>query len=187
MPVVRRQDGRGIGYADERGFDRDGYGVLWSRAPSQPGKGRPRFGQVHSLRQRIAMSGVRCQICGGPADRTRDGVLWLVDARPDHLRPRDEKTAHPPVCRPCAHRSVTACPHLRRAVTALRVRHFAPVGVNGILHRPAGRAAPEPVDVGWFAYDDPRIPWVRAHQLVVRLTGFAPVHLTTPEPRSPET
>ncbi|MYZ40125.1 MULTISPECIES: hypothetical protein [unclassified Streptomyces] len=47
-------------------------------APSQPGRGRPEYGSVHSLRQRLAMGGLLCQICGKPADRNRDRVLWLL-------------------------------------------------------------------------------------------------------------
>jgi hypothetical protein len=75
MPVVWRRRGRGIGYADERSYDRDGEGVLWSRVASQPGRGKPLLGKVHSLRQRVAMAQLRCQVCGGPADRTAAGLL----------------------------------------------------------------------------------------------------------------
>ncbi|RAJ66539.1 hypothetical protein K378_02709 [Streptomyces sp. Amel2xB2] len=46
--VIRR--GR-LAFADEHPYDRDSNGVLWSRAPSQPGKGKPEFGKVHALRQ----------------------------------------------------------------------------------------------------------------------------------------
>ena len=46
--VIRR--GRPA-FADEHPYDRDSNGVLWSRAPSQPGKGKPEFGKVHALRQ----------------------------------------------------------------------------------------------------------------------------------------
>src|SRR3989442_68826 len=78
--VVNR-DGRGIAYADEISADRDIHGVLWHRTYSRPRRGRPEFGNVHSLRQRRAMRRLLCQVCGGPADRTQDGVLWLL---PDH-------------------------------------------------------------------------------------------------------
>ncbi|WP_237404759.1 hypothetical protein [Actinacidiphila reveromycinica] len=179
MPVVARRDGRGIRYADERSFDRDANGVLWSRAPSQPGRGTPQFGSVHSLRQRIAMAGLRCQICGGPADRTPDGVLWLIDARPGEILPDEEDTAHPPVCRPCAHRSTRVCPHLRGNHTALRVRTFFPSGVNGVLHVPAPNG-PTIADSGPIAFGDARLPWVRAHQLIMRLADFAPIDLDDP-------
>lgn len=95
-PIVVRRDGRGIQYADERSFDRVD-GVLWARTPSQPGRGKPQFGAVHSLRQRLTMTNLLCHICGRPADRTPDGLLWLIDARPDELRPGSERTTHPPI------------------------------------------------------------------------------------------
>jgi hypothetical protein len=122
------------------------------------------------------MSGLRCQVCGGPADRTADGVLWVVDAEPYELLPGAELTAHPPVCRPCARRSVRSCPHLGRASVALRVRSFAPHGVNGVLYRPTG-SGPKAVDVQVFGFADPCLPWVLAGQLVMRLTEFTVVEL----------
>lgn len=181
-PVVMRQIGRrgrktigpgrrqGIGYAGERSFDRAD-GVLWVRAPSGPGKGKPEYGKVHSLRQRIAMAGLRCQVCGGAADRNADGVLWLVDAEVGELRPGDERTSHPPVCVPCARRAVSACPHLRKAWVALRVRSPRMWGVSGALYRPS-RPVPVAVDAGPFAFGDPLLPWVVAHQLVAQLRDF---------------
>ncbi|WP_233580407.1 hypothetical protein [Streptomyces triticirhizae] len=69
--VVAR-NGR-LAYADERSYDRDTGGVLWRRVPSTPGKGNPEFGAVHPLRQRLALAGLLCQVCGSPADRTEDG------------------------------------------------------------------------------------------------------------------
>ncbi|MBM9510463.1 hypothetical protein ITX44_39060 [Streptomyces sp. KK5PA1] len=176
VPVVVRRDRRGIGYGDERAFDRDERGVLWSRTPSEPGRGRPEFGKVHSLRQRLAMAGLRCQVCGGPADRTADGALWLIDARDDELLSEREETFHPPLCRPCAHRSVRACPHLRSGVIPVRVRAFAPSGVSGVLYAPAGLTA-QPVETGTFRFGDPRLPWVRAHQLLMQLADFFVVDL----------
>lgn len=180
LPVVVRRDRSGIGYADERSFDRDERGVLWSRTPSQPGRGRAEFGKAHSLRQRLCMAGLRCQICGGPADRTAAGVLWVVDGRPGDLMTGREDTAHPPVCRPCARRSVRACPHLDGNHTAIRVRTFVPRGVSGVLYAPA-RSGPQVVDAVTVPFTDPRLPWVRAHQLVMRLADFTPVDLDDPD------
>ncbi len=113
-----------------------------TRLPARKGKhggrrGVPRFGAVHSLRQRLCMTELRCQICGVAADRASEGVLWLVDADPWDLAPGGETTAHPPVCRPCAHLSVRACPHLRTRQVALCVRTFRPAGVRGALYAPA--------------------------------------------------
>lgn len=179
MPMVLRKGGRGIGYADERSFDRDGEGVLWARVPSEPGKGQPEFGKVHTLRQRLCMAELRCQICGGPADRTPGGVLWLIDAEPSELRSGDERTAHPPVCRPCAIRSTTTCPHLRPAFSALRVRELVRYGVTGALYAPA-RPVPVAVEAGQFPLGDPYLPWVRATQLLLTLTDFTVIDLNDP-------
>jgi hypothetical protein len=179
MPISVRRDGRGIRYADERSFDRDEQGVLWTRTPSQPGSGTPKFGEVHGLRQRLCMTGLRCQICGGPADRTAAGVLWLIDARPDQLLLGEEDTAHPPVCRPCAHRSVRACPHLRGRFTAVRVHAFTPSGINGVLYAPTPDGPKVVQDVP-IAFGDPRMPWVRAYQLIMRLLDFTVIDLHDP-------
>ncbi|WUH92254.1 hypothetical protein OG900_20495 [Streptomyces sp. NBC_00433] len=178
MPMTYRRRGTGIAYTDERSFDRDEHGVLWARTPSQPGRGRPQYGSVHLLRQRLAMSGLRCQICGGPADRSADGVLWLLDADPDDptLWNGQERTAHPPVCMPCAVRSTSACPHLRRSFTVLRVRAFSPYGVHGALYRPT-TGPPRAVNAVSLPFGDPRMPWMRAGQLITRLTEFTVVDL----------
>ncbi|MEU3709145.1 hypothetical protein [Streptomyces catenulae] len=171
-PPLRMVEKRGgIGYAGEKPYDRDTQGVLWSRTPSLPGKGRPQFGQVHALRQHRAMTELRCQVCGGPADRDADGVLWLLGEDP-HDRvswPPEILTVHPPLCRPCAAVSVRVCPHLRAGCVALRVRAVRPVGVRGALYRP-GASEPVPIGAVGVAYDDPRIHWVRAGQLIVQLT-----------------
>lgn len=179
MPVVRRGRGGGIGYADEQRYDRDGYQVLWSRVVSRPGRGRPRFGEVHSARQRQCMTAVRCHICGGGADRTDAGVLWIIDARPEDLHPVRELTVHPPVCRPCAHLSLAACPHLQRAVTVVRAREFTLHGVAGVLYTP-GPGKPVPMDHGTFPFTHYCAPYLRAYQLVMRLTDYTPIDLNDP-------
>jgi hypothetical protein len=178
--VVWRRRGRRIGYADERSSDRDEHGVLWSRVTSQPGRGRPLFGQIHSRRQRIAMAQLLCQVCGGPADRTDAGVLWLIDADPGELLPDAEETAHPPVCRPCALWSVRVCPHLRSAVTAVRVRSLAPSRVNAVVYGLTS-SGPRAVDTALVAFGSPLMPYVRAHQLLMRLTDFTSVDLADPD------
>jgi hypothetical protein len=127
---------------------------------------------VHARRQRRAMTKLLCQVCGQPAGRTADGVLWLVGEDPDRPEtwPVPLLTAHPPVCAGCAVRSVGACPHLRRQYTALHVRAFDLTGVRGALYVPGHQS---PVAVAGVAFDDPRIRWVRAGQLIVRLREFS--------------
>ncbi|RBM23802.1 hypothetical protein DEH69_02130 [Streptomyces sp. PT12] len=174
--VVYRRGG--IGYADEQVHDRDENGVLWGRVSHLPGKGRPEFGKVHALRQRRAMTRLLCQVCAAPADCDEDGVLWVLgeDGNAPDTWPDDVLTSHPPVCLPCAVKSVRACPHLREHYVALRVHHFALAGVYGALYRPA---FPFPVasDAAGVALDDPRVRWVRAGQLIMRLEDFSIVDL----------
>lgn len=174
--VIQRR--HGIGYPYEKPRDRDRRGVLWLRIPSRQGEGRPEFGRVHSGRQRRAMTRLLCQVCGGPADRGGDGVLWLIgedqdapDSWPDPLI-----TPHPPVCAPCARRSVLACPHLRRNRALLRVHAWELIGVRGTLYWPA-RPNPVPADVAGIAFTDPRVRWTQAGQLIARLTRFTPLDL----------
>ncbi|MFE2940357.1 hypothetical protein ACFXKG_15040 [Streptomyces sp. NPDC059255] len=171
LRVVAR--GQGIGYADERPYDRDTGGVLWTRVPCLPGKGRPEFGMVHALRQLRAMRELLCQVCGQPSDRDANGVLWLLGEDPGDpaLRTTGLTTAHPPLCMPCALKSVRVCPHLRERYVALRARTFEPVGVRGALYRP-GHPAPTVADVTGVAFGDPRIHWMRAGQLLMRLNEF---------------
>lgn len=180
--VIVRRDGRGIGYADERTYDRDEHGVLWNRTPSLPGQGRPEFGKVHNWRQIQAMERLLCQVCGKPADRDEQGVLWLLGEDPNapETWPARLTTTHPPLCVPCATWSIRLCPHLRKQYTALRVRAFERWGVHGALYRPGPRG-PQAVDVGAVAFDEPLIHWVRAGQLVMRLRDFTIVDLAGEE------
>lgn len=179
MPVVFRRGLQGIRYTNERSFDRDSYGILWSRTPSQPGRGVPQYGKVHSLRQRLCMAGLRCQVCGGPADRTTDGVLWLIDAPADDLRPGAERTAHPPVCRPCAHRAVRSCAHLRARYVAVRASAFSFYGVQGAVYQ-ATTSGPRVYDAAAVRLGDPRLSWTRASQLLMILTDFTVMDLSDP-------
>jgi hypothetical protein len=176
VPVVHRR--RGIAYAEERPGDRDEHGVLWIRESSRPHQGRPLFGKIHSRRQLRAITRMLCQVCGGRADRNGDGILWLVcedpqrpDTWPDQLLISD-----PPVCADCAAKAVLLCPRLRRHYTALRVSAFKLLGVSGLLYLAGGRNLV--TDAG-VAYDDPRVRWVKASQLIVRLDEFSITDLDT--------
>ncbi len=177
--IVVRPGGNGIAYADETCVDRDQDGVLWGRMPSRQGAGKPLFGKVHPLRQRRAMRRMLCQVCGGPADRTADGVLWLLE---DYVgdesggSPEGEPTCQPPVCLPCARKAARACPHLRGRTLTVRVARPVVTGVYGALYRPA-LPWPEPVRDERLGYGDPRLPWLRGAQLVRELHGCAVVDL----------
>jgi hypothetical protein len=168
-PVVERPDG-GIGYVDERVFDRDERGVLWFRAPWAPRVGRPNFLEVHPVRQRRTMRRLLCQVCAGPADRTSEGVLWLLkDHRDDWAGwPEGMGVTEPPVCRGCVGVAARLCPALRRGAVAVRARLFPLAGVSGMLYRPQC-GVPVPVGKALVDYDDPRIRWMCAGQLIRRL------------------
>ena len=158
--------GRGIRYADEVVGDRDQHGVLWPRLPSRPGHGHPRFGVVHSLRQRRAMRRLLCQVCAGPADRNEQGVLFLLVGKyrdwPDW--PEDMACTDPPICRRCARIAVKACPALRATPLAVRVGHCPISAVRGIRYHPG------PASEDIVTLTDPAIRWTRAEQLIRKLT-----------------
>lgn len=160
----------GIAYADETLLDRDEHGVLWQRMPSQPGKGRPMFGQVHSMRQRRAMQRLLCQVCAGPADRTERGVLWLLrDYRDDWPNwPENMAAIEPPICTQCVRTSIRHCPALRKGYVTVRVGRSVVSGVYGIHYLPGHQGTDALV-----AYGDPAIRWTRASQLVRELFDCA--------------
>ncbi|MFF0446670.1 hypothetical protein ACFYT4_09690 [Streptomyces sp. NPDC004609] len=189
--VVRRPGRRGgIAYAEELPTDRGESGALLHRgrrpAP-HGGRGRPLFAGVHPNRQRRAMKMLLCHLCGQPASHTPEhGVLWLLGGGPGGREPgwpEGAVTTYPPVCLPCATQAIRQCPHLfARGHTAIRVRYPRSYGYHGRLYTPdlTRPGSPtllvveETVDV---PFDDPRLPWLLAAQLVVRLTGCTPVEL----------
>jgi hypothetical protein len=170
--------GFGIGYADETFGDRDAFGVLWQRAAVRHGVGKPEFGKVHPLRQRRAMRKLLCQVCAGPADRTEDGVLWLLrDHRNDWTGwPEGMACTEPPVCVPCVAISLRLCPALRRGAVAVRVLECEVAGVRGALYRKVTFGPVAARDVN-LAYDDPDTRWVVASALIreLRSCTFMPL------------
>ncbi|MGH3757277.1 hypothetical protein [Actinophytocola sp.] len=161
--------GGGIAYVDESMADRDARGVLWSRRPFRPGVGRPMFGKVHPARQRRAMRRLLCQVCAGPADRTTDGVLFLLkDHRQDWPGwPNRMGVTEPPVCVPCVRLSARVCPALRQGAALVRAGRYEVAGVHGGLY--TGGPRPRPVGGVTVSFDDPAIRWVRAVSLVREL------------------
>jgi hypothetical protein len=175
-PVVARGR-RGIGYRQERPGDRDAHGVLWTRYVRAPGEGKPRFGSVHPARQRQAMRRLLCQVCGAPADRNEQGVLWLMGGEAARGWSAEELTGHPPVCLRCAGQARRVCPHLRRqGVLALRVRDAPVAGVFGKVYTPGSRG-PTAIGHAAMGFDDPRINWMQAYQLMRALNDWTEVDL----------
>lgn len=160
---------RGLAYRDEVPGDRDRNGVLWSRLRHAPGAGRPDYRSMHPERQRHAMFHRLCQVCGGPADRTSQGWLFLLP-RPGSGEPEDIEGVHttkPPVCLPCAALALRHCPHLA-APLFVRSRKPRVWGVYGDLFTPTGTLAPaDAVDL--LPYGHPATPWFLASQSVVEL------------------
>ena len=160
----------GVGYLDESASDRDSRGVLWMRYESRPGVGKLVFGDVHSLRQRRVMRRLLCQVCAGVPDRNTDGVLWVMsDYRDDWAGwPNGMATHDAPVCRPCARAAAKRCPALRERPVFFRSKTHPLVGVRGAHYAPSPQG---PVAVGdiTVAFDDPRIRWTIAHQLIRQL------------------
>jgi hypothetical protein len=169
----------GIAFDDETLMDRDDHDVLWSRMPSRPGDGRPEFKRVHSLRQRRAMRRLLCQVCAEPADRSDDGVLWLLqDDRGDWPDwPEGMGNTYPPVCLSCARLSIRMCPSLRKGYVAVRAHRFPYSGVYGLRYRP-GYPDPIPLDAAVVAYTSPAIVWTCAVQLVRSLHDCTIVDLS---------
>ncbi|WP_198358389.1 hypothetical protein [Streptomyces fildesensis] len=171
----------GIVYADEQPHDRDSRGALWIGTTLGQGRGRPEFARTHAQRQRRCMRALLCQVCGGLADRSEQGVLWLVEddeGRAEEANwPEDLVTVHPPICVPCAHQSLRLCPHLaERGSVAVRVRESAVEGVYGQLYR-SSRHSPVQVRQDTVFYDSPEIRWVLAAQLTRTLRGCTVVDL----------
>jgi hypothetical protein len=162
-----------LAYRDETSEDRDPEGVLWARMSTRIGEGRPDFGGLHPARQRQAMLEMRCQVCGGPASRTRTGWLFVMP-RPRHDEaprtwPEGERMTAPPVCEPCAAVAMLHCPHLRDPI-AIRARRVRPWGAFGgvFLPTPAGLVQLPTDNVVPYRQEAAR--WCLASQLVVELT-----------------
>jgi len=178
----------GIGFVDEVPGDRDEHGVLWRRVPSSPGVGEPEFGNIHTSRQCQAMRDLLCQVCGGPADQTAEGTLWLLkDHRGDWPDwPHRMGVTEPPICLPCAQTARDACPALRReGHVALRVAGCPVSGISGALYR-AGGVYPSATATGMamVAFDDPAARWIQAAHLVREITRCTIVDLDNQQPNA---
>ncbi|MDT0345939.1 hypothetical protein [Streptomyces litchfieldiae] len=178
-PVVARAltiraDGMGLAYRDETPADRDRHGVLWARLRHSPGEGRPNFRALHPHRQRDTMLHKLCHVCGGPASRTPQGWLFLLQ-RPTSTDqsphwPEGLFSTKPPICEPCAILAARHCPHLTNP-TAIRSRKPRTWGVFGAFYTPTptGGFASSPTN-HHLPYGHPASPWFVAYQLVIELT-----------------
>ncbi|MGW4047803.1 hypothetical protein [Streptomyces sp. NPDC004721] len=159
------------------GHARDVDGVLWKPIGIRQGVGRPEYGTVHGPRQRRCMRRLLCQVCGQPADRDGQGVLWLLeDGRGERGWPEGQVTTHPPVCRPCAGVAARLCPHLQGKVVAVRVARPVVDAVYGQRYVPQRAILrPRPADV--VLKSDPAVRWMLGTQLAASLLGATVVDL----------
>jgi hypothetical protein len=173
-----RADGSGLAYRDETPQDRDRNGVLWARIARSPGTGRPDYRAMHTHRQHHAMRHMLCQVCGGPADRSSQGWLFLLADKTsgpanDQARgadwPEGSVTTKPPVCLRCADLAVRHCPHL---ATPLFIRSRKPRtwGVFGGFFLPTRTGGLTASDDAYLPYGAPDARWFLASQAAVQLT-----------------
>nr|CEL22212.1 Phage protein [Kibdelosporangium sp. MJ126-NF4]CTQ92994.1 Phage protein [Kibdelosporangium sp. MJ126-NF4] len=122
------------------------------------------------MRQRRAMRQLLCQVCGGPADQTEAGVLWLLqDHREDWTGwPEAMAVTEPPICLSCARLSIRLCPALRKGAVTVRAKEYPLVGIHGQLYTGPG---PLPTAVGKavLAFESPAARWILATGLVRQL------------------
>ncbi len=126
-----------------------------------------------------------CQVCGQPADRNDEGVLWLL---PDYYAEVEgwpenyDELAEPPICRSCVPVATRLCPALRRGYLGIRARRAPVCGVRGLVYQPS-RPAPVLLRDYSVRYDSTTIRWTLADQLLRTLQDCTPVNL---DRRSPQ-
>jgi hypothetical protein len=187
-----RSDGSGLAYRDETPQDRDRHGMLWDRMTRSPGTGQPRHGLIHTHRQRHVMEHLLCQVCGGPADRTSQGWLFLIAdtdtdtdsgsgeraaRRPDW--PEGAVSTKPPICLPCADLALRHCPHLTDPAF-FRCRTPRPWGVRGGFHFPTAVGTFTTSDTTYLPYTAPQAAWFLASHAAIQFT-----HCTRTAPNRP--
>ncbi|MGW8954746.1 hypothetical protein [Streptomyces sp. NPDC055709] len=183
QPSIIRLIGRGgwgIGYVEEEPTTDRRHEALWVRTALAPGRGRPDFARVNSLRQKRAMRFGLCQVCGREAARADERTLHLVGS--DVPIREEETTTAPPVHPACALESIENCPYLRRKYAAALVEYTPLWGVAGIVYDPETLAplvspGARPDDFTHVHVADPRIRWTLANFTVISLHGVTPVFM----------
>ncbi|MCX4964230.1 hypothetical protein OHA98_05250 [Streptomyces sp. NBC_00654] len=161
-------------YRDERPQDRDKHGNLWVRVEESDDPGHIQYDSLHPTRQRTCMEQLLCQICARPADRNKDGWLFIDWRRQDSPPTWPEKslTTMPPLCTEHAHISARQCPFLRHGEhTLLRVRKPHPHGVAGTLYTLTTTGWTTTDNGQLSPYNQPRHPGMLASLLIRQLRG----------------
>ncbi|GAA2969663.1 hypothetical protein GCM10010519_01030 [Streptomyces lactacystinicus] len=142
-------------------------GVRWETWTGKP-QGEPLWTVHHPARQLELMdSRTRCLVGGGPAHRTRSGLLWLLPADPTQADPRSTtaiRTANPPLCLRHAHQAQRHCRRLAVECLVLVVPEVEIVAVRGTVHRPGADPRWEELDL-----DHPDLEFMVGQQLVAEL------------------
>ncbi|MEU3073309.1 hypothetical protein [Streptomyces laurentii] len=154
----------GLAYTDEHAEDRSIEGVLLGVVGER------------SESQRFAMERLLCRVCAEPAERSRDGMLWLLPLpsdTPDQRRredwPEGVMAIEPPVC---GEHARAAPPFWEGGYQVFYAAEAELVGVYGTLH-PAPGVLADPVE-RILRFDDPRMPWMVATQFVRQLRRLTP-------------
>jgi hypothetical protein len=168
-PLIVRGSRQGprVAYADEAPGDRDSFGALWYRKQYLPGRGRPQFDGVHSLRQRQAVFRDLCQVGGAPIGQINSGRRLYLMKDVSRGVADGEVTPTPPICVPCALFAIEFCPHLREYIAAW-CESTPSWGVLGTLY---DQRTLLPVDTKLVSvpYGDPRMNWIVGARLLVEL------------------
>ncbi|WP_415954389.1 hypothetical protein [Streptomyces sp. KLOTTS4A1] len=172
IPAAVTVTGSGVAYTDpvQDGLARDPDGVLWTLCTGTA-TGKPQYAaELHPERQRTAMEALLCACCRQPADRNKQGMLWVLPLLDDAEEACWDgvHSAIPPMCEPCAVLAPLWCPRLREGHVQLRVREAERIGVHGTLHpRPGSPDVPDPDAL--VLYDSADMPFVVARQVVREL------------------
>ncbi len=181
LTVLGRRGGKGrLGYRRERPGDRDANGTLWLRTRSRPGVGKPQLGNFHPVRQRRAIGGLLCSVCGKPTapEATDDGHLYVMSAKDYACSPGAPfETSEPPVHAACGWTAAQVCPHLRGNYVALRGKSPTVWGVCGQVVVPDYDGTLRDHGALTIPHDDWRMRWVIAASLVSVFHAYTLVDL----------
>ncbi|AXG78268.1 hypothetical protein [Streptomyces paludis] len=180
LEIEDSPNGYRLAYKSTRPGDRDKHGNLWARMEETPGPSKVLYHSMHPRRQRECMEHMLCQVCREPADRNRQGWLFIdwqrVESPPTW--PERSLTSMPPVCAEHARVSARQCPHLRHGpYVVLRARKAPLYGVAGIVYRLTLNGWVTTEDDVLSAYSKKRLPGMLASRLFRELRGVTVVDL----------
>ncbi len=149
------------------------YGVLRARHALAPGRGRPEWRLVNTLRQWRCMDRHLCQVCGESATDPESGRVWWVLTEAPGTG--TGFTNAPPTCKSCIPDAVAMCPRLQKSAAVYTVADCEPFAVLGDVFE-FGTGGALMVERGAMVELDAfrRLAQVLAQQLVVTLHDLRP-------------